>query len=58
MKTIVTLCDRCAVEYADDFSVKPISGTTTTPKIAICERCRTKFGDYMLRQYLIGRKGK
>ena len=58
MTTILTLCEVCRVEYARDFSLKPISGTTTTEKKKKCEKCGRSFSSPVdLKQYLISRKG-
>ena len=58
MATILTLCELCASEYRTAFTLKQISGETTTKKKKQCEKCGRKFsGPYDLKQYLVSRKG-
>lgn len=58
MKYIKTFCEQCRAIYADSFTLKPISGRTTTPKVDYCENCKRKFSSpYDLKQYLVSGKG-
>lgn len=58
MKTVLTLCEVCRAAYAEDFTLKTISGKTTTEKKKACEKCGRKFsGPFDLKQYLVSGKG-
>jgi len=55
---ILTLCERCRMQYADAFRLKLISGNTATEKKKKCEGCGRSFGHSAdLKQYLTYPKG-
>ena len=58
MKYIKTFCEQCRAIYADSFTLKPISGQTTTPRADHCENCKRKFSHPAdLKQYVVTAKG-
>ncbi len=58
MKTVLTLCEACRAVYSEAFTLKTISGETTTEKKKQCEKCGRKFSSpYDLKQYLVSGKG-
>ena len=58
MKYIRTFCEQRRAIYAGNFTLKPISGYTTTPKADHCENCKRKFSHPAdLKQYVVTAKG-
>lgn len=57
MTTLIrTLCEPCARQYGDMFSVKPYPGRSTTEKKQICEACKRQLPSHDLRQYVLSQK--
>ena len=57
MAQIITLCELCAKDLRDSFSLKAYPGMPTTEKKKICEQCRHKYRDELLKQYILAGKG-
>lgn len=57
MAQIITLCELCAKDLRGSFTLKAYPGMPTTEKKKICERCRHKYPDDILKQYILAGKG-
>ena len=58
MAQIITLCELCVKDLRDSFSLKAYPGIPITEKKKNCERCRRKYRDEILKQYMIQRRDK